>query len=87
MSLYDHVTALPGGARALAQACLRYEVAGVMHEACRGRLAWFDWRCRNPMKRAGRMQVDELAGFLYDHGFELEVRLVPAGESRRTLNP
>lgn len=83
VSLYDRTAALPDGARALAQARLRSAVAGALWDACDGMPPRPPrrWR-RSPLDRAGRIRVDELAGFLHDRGFELEVRLVPAGQPR-----
>lgn len=70
MSLYEHLMTQPGGEKLLAAARLRYGVLAALQHA------GLDSR------KPGRIRIDRLAEMLHDAGYELEVRLVPAGDLR-----
>lgn len=69
--LYERIAARPGGLRDLACARLRRSVEVALD------------RAGLSVRRPGRLRVDRLAGMLHDAGYELEIRVVPAGEPRR----
>lgn len=94
MSLYDRLSATPEQRRALAQARLRFQVWDALWEAvgaCGGeaefrRLAGVSKRRLRRVSTERRdLGVTELADWLHAVGFELEVRLVPAGQPRREV--
>lgn len=91
MSLYERLSATHDGRRALAKARLRTQVIEGLREAveaCGGedefrrRTGLSKRRLRRGSTERKRIRVDELADWLHAGGFELEVRLVPAGQPR-----
>jgi hypothetical protein len=92
--LYDHITALPNGGRALAAARLRREVASILWNALRNSpLNQVELARRLRVRKSavnrvfrgdgGNLQVDTIAEYLYELGAELRVSAVPFGTQRR----
>lgn len=90
MSLYERVMARPGGARAVAQARLRSTVRRCLSDAL-GATTRADLARSLGVRRSavghvinggGNVRVDTLAAYLWELGYELDVRLVPAGTHR-----
>jgi hypothetical protein len=93
MSLYDRVTAKPGGGRALAVARLRRSVLVALHRAFKasGLDSQSELAKRLPVRRSavnqvfrgdGNVRINTLAEYLYEMGFEVNITLVRAGELR-----
>jgi transcriptional regulator with XRE-family HTH domain len=94
MSLYDRVESKPGGKAALAAARLRREVLVALHEAFAAsnvhtqsevaeRLHVRKSAVSQVFRGDGNLRINTLADYLFALGFELDVKLVPAGEPRR----
>lgn len=91
MSLHERLSATHDGRRALAKTRLRTQVIEGLWEAveaCGGedefrrRAGLSKRRLRRVSIERRDIRVDELADWLHAGGFELEVRLVPAGQPR-----
>jgi transcriptional regulator with XRE-family HTH domain len=93
-TLYEQVAAMPGGEAAVAAARLRMEVLGSLFEAFKAsglhtqsevarRLGIRRSAVNQVFRGDGNLRINTLAEYLYILGFELDVKLVPAGESRR----
>lgn len=93
-SFYDRVAAKPGGAAALAAARLREEMLVALHQAFElsglhtktevaRRLNVRRSAVSQVFKGDGNLRVNTLAQYLFALGFELDVKLVQAGEPRR----
>lgn len=93
-SFYERVAAKPGGAAALAAARLREEMLVALHQAFElsglhtkaevaRRLSVRRSAVSQVFKGDGNLRVNTLAEYLYALGFELDVKLVHAGELRR----
>jgi transcriptional regulator with XRE-family HTH domain len=93
-SLYDRVASKPGGEAALATARLRREVLVALHQAfaASGLTTKTEVARRLDIRRSavsqvfrgdGNLRINTLAEYLFTLGFELDVKLVPAGEPRR----
>ncbi|MEO5877346.1 MAG: hypothetical protein ABIS86_14580, partial [Streptosporangiaceae bacterium] len=78
MSMYEMMAGQPGGAARLASARLRRQVLillwGVERKAIQTR------RLRRALNGDGDLRTGTLAELLFHAGYELELRLVPAGE-------
>jgi DNA-binding phage protein len=95
MTLYDRVAATPDGARALAQARLRHETLHLLWDAQAAsgmsveQLAKALGVRRRTVRRAfdgdGNLPVGTLARYLHAMGYEVELRVVAAGEPRRKM--
>lgn len=95
MTLYDRVAATPDGSRALAAARLRREVLRCLHRAqAASGLSVADIATaiggrRRDVRRAldgdGNLRPDVVARYLHAMGYEVELRIVPAGEPRRKV--
>ena len=94
MSLYDRVASKPGGEAALAAARLRREILVALHQAfaASGLTTKTEVARRLNIRRSavsqvfrgdGNLRINTLAEYLFTLGFELDVKLVPAGEPRR----
>jgi transcriptional regulator with XRE-family HTH domain len=91
--LYDRFAATERGGRALAGARLRHEILSVLHQAFQlCRMSQSDLADRMGKRRSavnqvlrgdGNLVVNTVAEYLFAMGFELDVRLVRAGEPRR----
>lgn len=79
--LYERMAAMPGGELLLAAARLGLRVEHMLWDAGAEVPVrrWRRWRFRD----VGTLRVDEVAELLHASGYELEIRLVPAGEPRR----
>lgn len=93
MSLYDRVTALSGGGRALAVSRLRRSVLAALHKAFRNSSleSQADLAKHLKVRRSavnqvfrgdGNVRISTLAEYLYEMGYELDITLVRAGEIR-----
>lgn len=93
MSLYERVTAIPGGGRALATSRLRRSVLAALHKAFRNSSleSQADLAKRLRVRRSavnqvfrgdGNVRISTLAEYLYEMGYELDITLVKAGEMR-----
>lgn len=94
MSLYDRVESKAGGKAALASARLRREVLVALHEAFAAsgvhtqsevaeRLKVRKSAVSQVFRGDGNLRINTLAEYLFALGFELDVKLVVAGEPRR----
>lgn len=94
MSFYERVSALSGGARALASARLRRAVLAAIHSAfLRSSIeSQADLAKRLKVRRSavnqvfrgdGNVRVNTLAEYLFEMGYEVDIILVEAGEMRR----
>ncbi|QYC39047.1 hypothetical protein Nocox_07105 [Nonomuraea coxensis DSM 45129] len=93
MSLYERFAATARGARALAAARLRQEVLGALHQAQKlsglsqseiAQTLGVRRSAANQVFRGdGNLRVNTMADYLHAMGFELDIRLVRAGEPRR----
>lgn len=94
MSLYDRVAGKPGGKAALAAARLRREVLIALHEAFAAsdvdtqsevaeRLNVRKSAVSQVLRGDGNLRINTLAEYLFALGFELDIKLVVAGEPRR----
>jgi transcriptional regulator with XRE-family HTH domain len=91
--LYEQLAANDRGRMELASARLRYEVLGVLHKALEvSGMSQSDLARRLNLRRSavnqvfrgdGNVRISTLAEYLYAMGFELDLRLVQAGEPRR----
>jgi transcriptional regulator with XRE-family HTH domain len=93
-SLYDRVAGKPGGEAVLAAARLRREVLVALHQAfaASGLTTKTEVARRLDIRRSavsqvfrgdGNLRINTLAECLFTLGFELDVKLVLAGEPRR----
>jgi DNA-binding phage protein len=93
-TLYDRVAAKPGGEAALAAARLRREVLTALHEAFQAsslgsqsaiarRLGVRRSAVNQVLRGDGNLRINTVAEYLHALGFELDVKLVPAGEPMR----
>lgn len=92
MSLYDAIATTRGGQRHLAKARLRYQVLTLLHEALsRSGLNQTDLAeaadvTKSAVSQAfagnGNLRIDTIAAYLDALGFELGLRLDPAGAAR-----
>ena len=92
MSLYEAITQTRGGQRHLAKARLRYRVLSLLHEALaksglnQTELAEAAEVGKSAVSQAfagnGNLRVDTVAAYLDALGFELGLRLEPAGTAR-----
>ena len=93
-TLYERVATRRGGKAALAAARLRREVLIALHEAFHAsglgtqselarRLGVRRSAVNQVFRGDGNLRVNTVAEYLHVLGFELDVRLVPAGEPRR----
>lgn len=93
MSLYERIAGTARGAKALASARLRHEVLTALHQALKlSGLAQSDVAKTLGVRRSaanqvfrgdGNLRVNTLADYLSAMGFELDMRLVRAGEPRK----
>jgi hypothetical protein len=93
MTLYDRLAATPDGSRRLARARLRHETlclphqaqaaSGLSPEAIAAKLSTRARTVRRAFDGNGDLTVSALADYLHALGYELELRLVAAGEPRR----
>lgn len=93
MSLYERFASTIRGARALAAARLRHEILGVLHQGLSlSGLTQSDTAKSLGIRRSavnqvfrgdGNLRVNTIADYLDTMGFELDVRLVRAGEPRK----
>lgn len=93
MNLYERFAATVRGAHALAAARLRHEVLSVLHQALHlSGLTQSDVAEKLGIRRSavnqvfrgdGNLRVNTIADYLHAMGFELDVRLTPAGEPRQ----
>lgn len=91
--LYERLAATRGGARALASARLRRDVLAVLHKALGGAgLAQAELARRLKVRKSavnqvlrgdGNVRVSTIAEYLDECGYELQLRLVRAGTSRK----
>lgn len=91
MSLYDRLAATPEGARGLAVARARREALKALARAVNAAGGYTELgeasgvpakRIIDAMGGNGNIKVGRLARMLHGGGFELEIRLVPAGQPR-----
>ncbi|MGW6411052.1 helix-turn-helix domain-containing protein [Streptomyces vinaceus] len=92
-SLYDRLASSVAGARQLASARLRHEVlrklaqaldaSGMTQAALADALSIRKSAVNQTLRGDGNLRVKTLADYLHALGYELDVRLVPAGEPRR----
>lgn len=92
MSLYRRLAASSTGVKALSAARLRYEVLRVLHLALEksgqsqselaGRLGVRKSAVNQVLRGDGNVRISTLADYLHATGYELELRLVPAGKPR-----
>ncbi|MBA3019699.1 MAG: helix-turn-helix domain-containing protein [Propionicimonas sp.] len=97
MSLYEAITQTRGGQRHLAKARLRYRVLSLLHEALaksglnQTELAEAAEVGKSAVSQAfagnGNLRVDTVAAYLDALGFELGLRLEPAGTARADATP
>jgi len=95
MTLYDRLAATPDGSRTLAQARLRRETLRCLHraQAASGltiaEIAYAVGGRRRDVRRDfdgdGNLKPDLVARYLHAMGYEVELRIVEAGEPRRRL--
>jgi hypothetical protein len=92
-SLYERIAATPEGERGLAAARLRRRVAtlvymgsGGLDEREVGRSSGLSRRAaRRLRKRPGAATIGDLAAWLWACGYEVGIRLVPAGQPRQDI--
>jgi transcriptional regulator with XRE-family HTH domain len=92
-TLYDRLMGVPGGARDLADARLRYEFLSVLHTALHAagvtqaelarRLGVRKSAVNQVLRGDGNIRATTLAEYLHALGFELSIQLHEAGELRR----
>lgn len=94
MSLYERLAATPDGARALAKARARHDLLRALCWAVEtaGGPAEFAkqagirvGRVRRVLNGDGNVRINLIADWLHAAGFEMEVRLVPAGQPRQDV--
>jgi transcriptional regulator with XRE-family HTH domain len=95
VTLYDRVAATPGGARRLADARLRHEALHLLWQAqAASKLSVEQMAAELGVRRRavrrvldgnGDISVGTLARYLHAMGYEVELRLVAAGEPRRKV--
>ncbi|WP_197048795.1 helix-turn-helix domain-containing protein [Streptosporangium roseum] len=93
MSLYERFASTARGAHALAAARLRHEFLGALHQALKlSGLTQSDIAQSLGIRRSavnqvfrgdGNLRINTVADYLHAMGFELDVRLVHAGEPRK----
>jgi hypothetical protein len=94
MSLYDEFAARPGGGRALAKARLQRAVLRVLDRALKlsrvesqtalaKKLHIRKSAVNQVFRGDGNVRISTLAEYLYELGFEVDLKLVSAGELRR----
>lgn len=93
--LYERIAGRPGGGRRLASARLRRRVLVLLHQALEGsglnqsllaeKLGIRRSAVNQVFRGDGNVQINTVAEYLYEMGYELDVQVVEAGEHRRAF--